>query len=370
MPNRYLGALAPALVLLAACAGDAPTAPALVDGQSDVASSVSVVMSGLNSPKGLALGPEGALYVVETGTAHVTGPCTMVARGLQCYSGTGSITRLWRGKQERIVTGLPSAFNQGIGDIIGPAHISMLGRGNMQVTVGWAGAPDARAGLGELGERFGALLQVSASGKWHVVADVSAVEAAQNPAGGPLDSNPYGVVSTPGRQFVTDAGSNTLLEVRPNGSVSLVAVFPPVAVPEGPFNPPFQMSEAVPTGVAQGPDGAFYVATLTGVPFRPGAASVYRVVPGQAPQVHADGFTQITDLAWAPDGSLYVLQHASAPFFGGPGSLIRIAPDGTRTTVVGDLLQPTAVIVGPDGAVYVSNKGLETGGGEVLRIVP
>jgi len=59
--------------------------------------------------------------------------------------------------------------------------------------------------------------------------------------------------------------------------------------PEGPWTfpglpPRFpQPTDPVPTGLARGPDGALYVGLLTGVPFAPGAASVYRVVPGQAP---------------------------------------------------------------------------------------
>jgi len=142
-------------------------------------------------------------------------------------------------------------------------------------------------------------------------------------------------------------------------------------VPPGPFNPPFAQSEAVPTEVTRGPDGALYVSTLTGVPFRPGAAAIYRVVPGQAPVVYAGGFTQVTDFAWGADGSLYVLQYASAPFFGGPGSVVRVAPDdGARTTVINTLTAPTGIAVGPDGALYVSNRGNVEAVGEVLRIVP
>jgi hypothetical protein len=112
------------------------------------------------------------------------------------------------------------------------------------------------------------------------------------------------------------------------------------------------------------------VSTLTGVPFLPGAASVYRVVPGQAPTVYAGGLTQVTDHDWGPDGSLYVAQYASGPFFSGPGSVVRIAPGGARTTITTALFHPTSVLAGPDGAIYVSNNGNLAGVGEVLRIVP
>jgi hypothetical protein len=280
------------------------------------------------------------------------------------------VSRLWKGRQERVANGLPSVFNAALSDIAGPQDIAFQGRGGGYVTIGWGGDPAARAQLGELGALLGTLIALEPSGQWRLKADIAGFEGAQNPAGGPVDANPYGLFAEPGVRFVVDAGGNSLLEVRPNGSISLVAVFAPIPVPAGPFNPPFAMSDAVPTEVTRGPDGALYVSTLTGVPFLPGAAAIYRVVPGQAPQLYAGGFTQITDFDWAPDGSLYVVQHASAPFFGGPGALIRVAPGGARTVITTALQNATSVLVGREGAVYVAHKVHVPGGGEVLRIVP
>ena len=361
------------LLLLGACTAEAPSRPGSHPTESRAmatAASTTVVMSGLDSPRGLAWGPEGGLYVAEAGSTAVTGGCATVYRGRNCYSGTGAITRLWRGRQERVASRLPSLYNAAVLDIVGPDDLSFVGRGNLQMTIGWGGAPAARADLGELGKLFGALYSVSPSGQWRIVADVSAFEGENNPAGGALDSNPYAVLAEAGTRYVTDAGGNSLLEVAMNGDVSLVAVFPTTPVPAGPFNPPFAQSEAVPTSITRGPDGALYVSTLSGVPFLPGAARIYRVVPGQSPQVYAGGFTQVTDHDWGPDGSLYVLQYASAPFFGGNGSVVRVASGGARTTVATGLFHPTSVLLGRDGAIYVSNYGNMAGVGEVLRIVP
>ena len=361
------------LPLLAACTTEAssrqPSGPA--ESRAVVATaSRTVVMSGLDAPRGLAWGPEGGLYVAEAGGTAINGPCASVTRGTNCYSGTGAVTRLWRGKQERVASGLPSAYNPALTDIIGPDHLSFVGRGNLAVTIGWGAAPAARAGLGALGSQFGTLNTLTPRGQLRVVADVSAFEGDENPAGGPNDSNPYGVLAEAGETFVTDAGGNSLLRVAANGAVSLVATFPSIPVPAGPFNPPFAQSEAVPTSVTRGPDGALYVSTLTGAPFLPGAASIYRVVAGAPPEVYAAGLTMVTDLDWGADGSLYVLQHASAPFFGGAGSVIRIAPGGARTVVATGLSRPAGLVVGPDGALYVSNNSPFAEIGEVLRIVP
>ena len=244
--------------------------------------------------------------------------------------------------------------------ILGPHDIAFQGRGNGFVTIGWAAAPALRAQLGAFGELVGTLIRVRPSGEWSVEADIAGFEAANNPAGGPLDSNPFGVLAEPGRQFVTDAGGNSLIERSSDGTLSLVAAF-------GPIGP----SEPVPTEVVRGPDGALYVSTLTGAPFVAGNAVIYRVVPGAAPVVYEGGFKTITDFDVAPDGTLWIVQYASAPtFFGGPGLLIRVAPNGTRTVVADDLANPTGVLVGPDGAIYVSNRGNLPDVGEVLRIVP
>ncbi len=207
------------------------------------------------------------------------------------------------------------------------------------------------------------MLKIEPSGGWRSVADISAYEPTANPDGAQIDSNPYGLLALPGHQLVTDAGGNSLLDVRANGSISTIAAFPKFG---GAFGP----TDRVPTDVVLGPDGAYYVSTLSGVPFTPESAVVFRLVPGGAPAPYATNLTQITDLAFGADGSLYVLQHGTGLFFSGLGSIVRIAPDGSRTTVdtQGRLNHPAGLVVGRDGALYVANFSTAPAVGEVLRI--
>ena len=214
--------------------------------------------------------------------------------------------------------------------------MSFQGRGGGYVAIGFGGNPALRAGLGDVGSLMATLVNFQPSGEWRVIADVGGSRR-HDSAGRPLDSDPYGLLAEPGRRDpTTDAGSNDLLEVGANGDVSLVTTFASLPAP-----PPFLNSDPVPTDVERGPDGALYVSQLTGAPFVAGSAGIYRVVPGQAPQLYAGGFKMITDFAFGDDGSIYLVEYASAPvFLGGPGRLVRLAPDGTRTIVTATLLRP------------------------------
>jgi hypothetical protein len=340
----------------------------LAAGEAAADPSISVVMSGLDNPRGLAFGPQGALYVAEAGRGDIgegDGPCVNSPNGavVVCYGATGAISRLWRGEQERVVTGLPSYANAA-GRAEGPNDIAMLGVGSAHVTIGLETSPffrDQVAALQPEWAGFGRLVHVSAGGEWHFVADLGTYEEEHNPDPRVVDSNPYGLLAEPGGEVVADAGGNDLLRVSANGDISLLAVLPPV--------PQANDKDPVPTSVVVGPDGAYYVGQLTGVPFVDGAASIYRIVPDEAPQVFRSGFKAVVDIAFDAVGNLYVLQHATGPTgLVGPGQLIRVAPDGTRTIVLGGLDRPTSVAVGPDGALYVTNHGLSVGGGEVLRV--
>lgn len=276
------------------------------------------VMTGLDNPCGLAWGPEVPQAFRRT---RRTGPTGVAATG--------------------------------------PHDIALLGRENARVSIGLGNDPALRSTCGALGSMFGWLVQVAASGNWQFDVDVSAYEATANPDGSPVrDSNPYGLLAESGATIATEAGGNALLRIAANGSISRLAVFPSRTNST-------RGTDSVPTSVALGPDAAYYVGELTG--FVPGAANVWRVVPGQPPTVFESGFTTIIDITFGPDGSLYVLEF-------GPGDLWRVTPSGARSLVASGFVAPGSVTIGADGALYVSNCSIFPGSGpypctgQVVRI--
>ena len=140
-----------------------------------------------------------------------------------------------------------------------------------------------------------------------------------------------------------------------------------------PFGGPDIPMQAVPTSVVVGPDRQYYVSQLTGFPFPPGGANVYRVNPRTgAVSVVASGFTNIMDLAFGRNGTLYVLEIDHDGLLGGStdGGLFAVSRDGTKRQIAlapGTLTMPGGITVGRDG-LYVTNNAGSPGGGQVLRI--
>jgi sugar lactone lactonase YvrE len=250
--------------------------------------------------------------------------------------------------------GLPSNAPAGGNGANGPENLAIEG-GHLFVTDGLGANPlnpeiQPFRALGQ-----GWLIKVHPGSHWDPVLDISAFEAAHNPVG-PPDTNPYGLIGTGGHRVITDAGGNDLLEVH-GKHVQVLATFP---------SRPQRNTDAVPTTVAQAPDGSYYVGELSGAPFNEGAANVYRVSGGQA-TVYCSGFTAVISIAFGPDGHLYVLQFASAPGLTGPGVLYRIDSGCTKTPVVTDLFTPGGLAFGDDGAAYVSQGSILASGGTVWR---
>lgn len=215
-----------------------------------------------------------------------------------------------------------------------------------------------------------------------------------NTNGPPDESNPFGLAAlSNGNALVTDAAANSLLRVTPSGSISLVARFPSQVLSTShvgdPMLPPSIPAEAVPTGVAVGPDGHIYVGELKGFPFNPGASRIWRIEPNATgavcsvdPKVRRgcrlayDGFSAIAAIAFDQNGALYVAQYAAGgagAFEAGcqssagcpPAVLLKVV-GGTRTEIAAGELREPGWMVAHGSTLYVTDHVLS--GGRLLSI--
>ena len=390
--------LAVVAILLAAC-GEPPTQPpSVVAGRAPRSTAAltqadgTPVMRFLANPRHLAWGPEGALYVAEAGRGG-TAPCFIVLSSTVCYGPTGAVSRLLPdGEQERIIDDLPSwvttrnangTINR-TGRAQGPNGISLDSWGNAYVSIGLEADPSKRASAPELAG-FGTLVRMSPTllneghanahakrADWEFVADIGQFELDVNPDCGDLDSNPFGVLADGGKILIADAGGNAIVRSTPSGKLSTFAAFTNNTTVPGEGCPSPGTRDFVPTSIVKGPDGAYYIGHLNGLPIAAGSSTVWKMEADGAPEVYCTGFTWIIALAFDDQGNLYVLQHSDGPTTNNNGSLIRVAPDCSRTTVVTGLFRPTGVAADALGNVYVSMiVGTNFAGeGQVRRFTP
>jgi hypothetical protein len=329
----------------------------------------------LNNPRGIDIAANGRIYVAESGTGE---------------AGTGRISVIDHGTVSTVLGGLPSGIEEG--EASGPTNVAVQSSGNLVAVIG--------KGDQSTDSRFNTVVRVNGD---RTLGDIQAYigtdpehpkhgDLLNDTEGNPIDSNPYGAAWLSGsRTLVTDAGNNALFLVGPNHQVQTIARFPldvvsTAGVPNFP-GPAALPAEAVPTSVAVGPDGYWYVGELKGFPFTPGESRIWRVAPwardvqcdAAAPtdacQVWVDGLTSVTGLDFAPDGTLYVVEISKFGVLGiGPntGALLQI-PWGSHTAselVPGTLSAPDDVAIGRDGTVYVTNWSVASGIGQVLAIRP
>jgi sugar lactone lactonase YvrE len=348
---------------------------------------VRVVASGLDNPRHVTFSPTGALYVAEAGRGG-EGPCSVHPDlGTFCLGFSGAVTRVRdRGPDERVLTGVPSIINE-MGETLGASDIAFTGSRKFVLSVGIGGSDQFRTGFGPGGSLLGTLVTGKLDDDRHgrdgrhgdrdrgfsLFADVLANEAVANPDGTDIDSNPVGLLRRGSGYVIADAGGNAVVQVSHRGRFSTVAALPPgsaLAPPVLGLPPGTQIpTDAVPTSVVRGPDGAYYVSQLTGFPFEQGDANIWRIVPGRAPTVYASGLTNLTDLAFARDGTLYAVEIASTGLLNEPiGALVRITPGSNQhTTVLGGLFAPYGVALTRDAA-YVSTCAICTDDGEVIKV--
>ncbi len=294
-------------------------------------------------------------------------------------------------------TGIITVRNDTIGPVVplpGATAVGPISGQSFWATTGAGGDPTMNTGQA---------LYLTEGTTSSLVVDLYEFEATVNPDGNdPFDSNPYDVASLgASHALVVDAGGNDLLKVSSEGEVEVLAVFPdelvstenikglagcPDSGADFCFLPDAIPGQAVPTSVAIGPDGYYYVGELKGFPAPADESNIWRVHPsaswaecGSSPdcvKVFDGGFTSIVDLAFAPDGTLYVVEldeasWAAVEIFGlVTGGTLNACNVHTGTCDVAGAGIPmlTAVTFGQNRAIWVTQNSLIPGLAEVFKL--
>jgi hypothetical protein len=351
MPRSFLLVIG-LLALLASPVAAQEATPAAGEAEGGL----TVVASGLTSPRGFLWGADGTLWVAEAGRGGESLGTPTAPPPVGPFAGgpTAAVVRVENACPVVVAGNLPSTIDA-IGGVLGAEDLAVLGDQLYAAVDGGGeahGNPTQPSGV----------YRILGDGTAELVADLSAWVRANPVAEVPPDFDPdaagYSIVADEATQsfWVENPNASEILRVGLDGSVSRIV--------------DLSAGHPVPTGLVAAPQGGVYVGNLTAVPFPEGAARVIHVAPDGTVTEVWTGLTAVTDVAVAPDGTLYAVEMStgnteSPPFLvPGSGRIVRQTGPDSSEVVASGLMFPINLAFNPDGVLYVSLPAIGAAGGE------
>lgn len=292
-----------------------------------------IVISNLDSPRGLAFDDEGNLFIADSGNGGDQS-FTITVDGAEITSTVGLSGRVVSvapdGTATDVLLGLPSYLvspqrSDGLYRVIPNGDsLWLVFSGSGKTTSGtyW------RNSIVELDATTLATRRVI---------NLDEFEAANDPDGSGFDTNVADIAWGPdGVAYIVDAAGNDLLSWTEDDGLQVVTAW---------------ADNPVPTAVEVADNGDLYVSFLaTGMESE--AAVIERWSDGALVETFT-GLTAVTDIVL--DGAdLYAVEFVNyVEDEAGPGRVVKVTADGL-TTVAENLVAPFAIAKGPDDALYVT----------------
>jgi hypothetical protein len=300
---------------------------------------ITILAKGFAIPIGVETDQYGRIWVAEMGTGKNDGKVSIVTK---------------EGKKYPVYTGFDS-YKIDNGEIEGPGHL-LISNGVLYIVGSHSKLYKANPGGYQTGDaaKDASTLPYEEIGPF--VLDYNFKYKI-------YETHAYGIVAGDGGNiYLTDAASNAVLRRASNGVLSVLAELAPIANPT-PVGPP--QIHQVPTSLYY--DGQnLLVTTLTGFPFIPGKATVYKLSTSGALSVYQPGFTTLVDIAEGGRRGKLVLEHGqfgAMGFVPNSGRLVW-ATGSSMKELTGGLNTPACLKQVNDHTWYVTS----VGDGSLLKV--
>ncbi len=312
--------------------------------------SVTAAATGLSAPRGFTWGPDGALYVAQSGPGN-TGPATGIA---------SAVVKIVDGCPVPVAGGLPSTEDP-FADVLGPMAVQFVGPQLyiLQTATGPYGAGSPTPPLPN------GIYTAGADGTVALWLDLTSYIVSYPPSYMPGDYNelaePYRILYDGNGFWLIDANRGLVFFITMDKKIQRIA--------------DLSQGHPVLTAMALDRQGGIYVGNLTPAPHADGTSWVKHIDRNGNTQTVWTNLTTVTGLALDRNNQLYALEMATGNegpggMREGTGRIVKQTGLDTYEVVAYGLDYPIHLEIGPDGDFYVSmpSYGPNTQAGLILRI--